>query len=644
MKKQKINFKKLVYLGGGSKKWQIANSKTADSERWIHHILPADAEAPYIEEERKQTTFLAVFGLSLLIMVVLAGQLVNLQLFQGASYLAQAEGNRIKEKIITAARGIIYDANGIALVENIASYDLSIIPGNLPLESLEKENVLRNLSAATGISYEEIAAYITEDNQHSTNPIVIKSDISKDAALLIESEIGDLAGVNIDISSIRHYLDNSLLSQVLGYVGKISSGELEDNNSYSITDSIGKSGLEQAYESLLKGVNGAESVEVDSSGDTIASLGVVDAEEGSSIKLSIDLGLQDVLTNALKAQMTVAEVDCAAAVAVNPQTGEILSMVSLPSYDNNLFSNGISSSDYSNLINDDNQPLLNRAVSGEYPSGSTIKPFIAAAALEEGTITDSTTVNSTGGITIGSYTYPDWKSGGHGVTDVYSAIAMSVNTFFYAIGGGYGGIEGLGADRMKMYLEKFGFGRDTGINLTGESDGNIPNAEWKLRVLNEQWYLGDTYHMAIGQGDLLVTPLQMAMATAAIANGGTLYEPTLVSAVLDSEGNVVSTTSPIVENQQTVSSETIQIIQNAMRQTVTSGSARSLNSLSKAVSGKTGTAQYGNGSTTHAWFITYGPTENPTIAVAILLEGAGGGDVYAVPVAKTVYEWYFANR
>jgi penicillin-binding protein 2 len=335
----------------------------------------------------------------------------------------------------------------------------------------------------------------------------------------------------------------------------------------------------------------------------------------------------------------------ATAVALDPRSGEILAFVNLPSYDNNLFSKGISGTDYANLLNNKNNPLLPRAIAGEYPSGSSIKPFIAAGALQEGNINENSTVNSTGGIKVGEWEFPDWKKGGHGITNVTKAIAESVNTFFYAIGGGYGNIKGLGPDRMKHYLNLFGFGEDTGIDIGGELPGSIPDPVWKEKTKNEDWYLGDTYHMAIGQGDTLVTPLQIANATCAIANGGKLYKPRFVHEVVDENDKVLEVKPPEIIRKGFISPSNMDIVKRGMRQTVTSGSARSLNNLPVAISGKTGTAQFGpDEKKYHGWFTSFAPYDNPKIALTILVEGAGGGDETAVPIAKEVYKWYFGNR
>ena len=642
--KNKDIFKKLVGLEGGNKKWHVAISPSQESEKWLNNLLPADADAPNIEADRNPKIFTIIFALSVLFFIILCGRLYNLQIIKGSENLKLAEGNRVRESVVRAPRGIIVDSNNTPLVKNVPNYDIVITPSDLSLVSAERNIVIEKTAAILGISKDEIDSKITEKGEHSTLPVIIASNIDQDKSLIIESEISNLTGVTIEINPIREYLDNGLLSHVFGYVGRISENELAENPDYLLTDYIGKSGLESFYEKELRGTTGIKEIEVDALGKSEKVLGTTNPSPGDNLKLSIDIELEKVLADNLKKYLNEAKVTRGSAVAINPQNGEILAIVSYPTYDNNLLAKGISDEDYQKLLADEDNPLIFRAIAGEYPSGSTIKPFIASAALEEGNITESTTVNSTGGINIGEFSFPDWKAGGHGVTNVLKAIAESVNTFFYAIGGGYQNVTGLGPEKIKSYLEKFGFGNYAGIDINGESKGSIPDPEWKKRVLGEDWYLGDTYHMAIGQGDILVTPLQMANAVATIANGGKLYKPHLVNSILDGNGEVIETIQPVVEKENVVSAGTIDVIKRGMRQTVTSGSAKLLNSLSVAVAGKTGTAQYGtNNSKSHAWFITFAPYDNPTIAMAILLEGAGGGDVYAVPVANEVYKYYFSK-
>jgi len=643
--KDKNIFKKLIYLESGNKKWHLKNSPNQNSEKWLQHLLPSDAEAPNIENDRKKEPFLIILAVCLLGLVVLSGRLFSLEILSGKANLTEAENNYVHQTPIRAPRGIIYDTKGTELVKNVPNYDLSITPNDLPIDTVERLKILSDIAKVTGSSLDDLKNKITKGGEHSTQPILLLKNIDKDKSIILESQASNLPGMTIEVNPIRQYLDTSLLSHALGYVNRISAEEISKTEGYLLTDYIGKTGLEKSYESTLRGKMGYVRAEVDSIGKTKKDLGTTNPIPGDNIQLSINLELQKHIADALKVQMDKAKVSKATAVAINPQNGQVLALVNIPSYDNNLFANGISEKDYQTLLTDPSTPLLNRAIAGEYPSGSTIKPFVASAALQEGNITENTTVNSTGGIEVGGSKFPDWKPGGHGVVNVVGAIANSVNTFFYAIGGGYGGITGLGPDKIKTYLDKFGFDEYSGIDIGGESKGNIPDPAWKLRIFNEDWYLGDTYHMAIGQGDLLATPLQMANATAAIANGGTLYQPSIVKSITDGSGAVIKTTTPKVVRSNVVSPATIDVVTRGMRETVTTGSGRLLNTLPKEVYAKTGTAQYGpDNSKSHAWFICFTKDAAQPIAMAILVEGAGGGDVFAAPVANDVLKWYFSNN
>ena len=642
MKKKNI-FKKLIGLEG-KRRWRVQPSKTLDSERWINHVLTADADAPNIEVEKRNYYFLVFFGLTLLIFTLILGKLFDLQIVKGKSNYNSAEINRLKERVVRAPRGILYDSTGTPLVKNVPNYDLVITPSNLPMKQEERDRVIKNLSKIINKSESEIIKAFVEKGIGYSQPVLISKNLSKDTAIIVDSQIKELRGISVEVNPIREYLDGGLLSHALGYVGRISEDEIKNNKDYLLTDYIGKSGIEKTYERQLRGVNGKERTEVNSKGQNEKILGLTEPIPGDSIRLSIDLDLQRNLTEDLQKQMIKSKVGKASAIAINPNTGKIIALVSLPSYDNNLFAKGISSADYDKLLKSNEQPLISRSIGGEYPSGSSIKPFIAAAALEEGTITESTTVNSTGGFKVGEFSFPDWKAGGHGVTNVVKAIAESVNTFFYAIGGGHQNINGLGPEKMKTYLEKFGFANYTGIDVLGEAKGSVPDPEWKERIKAEPWYLGDTYHMAIGQGDILVTPLQIANATAAIANGGTLYKPRIADYILDQNGKEKNQILPEINKKNILSEKSLSIVRAGMRQTVTSGSGSALKNLPGEVAGKTGTAQYGpNNSKQHAWFTSFAPYNKPTVVLTILVEGAGGGDVFAVPVASDFYKYYFSR-
>jgi len=427
----------------------------------------------------------------------------------------------------------------------------------------------------------------------------------------------------------------------MGYCGKITSEELKKNPEYLMTDYIGKTGLEASYEKYLHGKDGKQKVEVDSSGNIKKDLGVDLPENGADLRLGIDADLQKKIYDSLKTMTEATKTKTAAAVAIDPKNGEVLALVDIPSYDNNLFARGISADDYKNLISDESKPMFNRAVSGEYPPGSTLKPLVAAAALEEGTINSETSIDCHGGIRIGSYNFPDWKT--HGVTDVRKAIAESCDVFFYAVGGGWGNIPALGIDKIKKYASEFGFGKPLGIDIPGESSGLIPDQVWKLNHFGEKWYTGDDYHCAIGQGFDTVTPLQLASYTAAVANGGTVWKPHLVKSIKDSDGSEEKI-EPKILARNFISPANIEIVREGMRQAITSGSAQQLNDLGTAVAGKTGTAQFGEEGKTHGWFISFAPYNNPQIAMAVLVEGGGEGHSTALPVTKEVYKWYFEER
>jgi penicillin-binding protein 2 len=364
---------------------------------------------------------------------------------------------------------------------------------------------------------------------------------------------------------------------------------------------------------------------------------------GDNLILAIDLDLQKRAEEALKRSLHAARQTRGSVIVMQPKTGEVLALVSLPAFDNNAFAKGIDQETYAKLLADKDRPLFPRAIAASLPSGSTFKPAIAAAALEEHVVTPATTVHSTGGISYGAWFFPDWKPGGHGTTDVRKAIAESVNTFFYAVGGGYDKIKGLGPERIATYARKFGFGEQSGIDLPSEGAGFVPTPEWKKQAKGEQWYIGDTYHLAIGQGDLLVTPLQIAEMTAVFANGGSLVRPHVVSAVAKADGTRVDR-QPEIITKQVVSPETIKVVREGMRRTVEAGSARSFNTLPIEVAAKTGTAQWKSGAPTHAWFTSFAPFADPELVITVSVEEGGEGSSIAAPVAKDLYAWYYGGR
>lgn len=641
--------------GVNSKTKNVNSTKHSHNERWLYGVLSADDDAPTIEDEKSRSRYIMVFAVAVIFFGLLVGRAFFLQVINGQSSLAEAQLNRFKQNVIRAPRGLFYDRNMTPLVKNVANYELTVVPSDLPNNEKDRQVVYTNISTLFAVTPGDIKkiAESKEDKKHLSDtrplmypqPLVVAKTVSRDTSLLFESRKMELTGFSVDINPIREYLDNGLLAHVFGYVGRINAEEYKDHPDYQITDYIGKMGLENSYEAALRGVAGLQRVERDSSGKVIKTYSQQEPALGDNLQLSIDFALQKKLSEEVSKQLAISKATRGTAVAINPQNGEILAMVNLPTYDSNLFAKGISDADYKKLLENKDKPLMNKATSGEYPSGSIIKPFLAGAALQEGNINISSTVQSTGGIKVGTFEFPDWKAGGHGTTNVVKAIAESVNTFFYAIGGGYQNIKGMGPDTMKKYLTSFGFGKAVALDIDGQAKGTIPDPDWKESVIGESWYLGDTYHMAIGQGDVLITPIQMASALQAIANGKNIYKLHFVKSILAPSGKLKSEISPQVVGTTPLSPENTEIVRSGMRACVVSGSCKILSTLPVAAAGKTGTAQFGpNNESKHAWFTTFAPYDNPQIEMVILLDSAGEGSSFAAPVASEVLKWYFGGR
>lgn len=607
-----------------------------DSIMTVTQAQEATIEAPFEKRGLKSGWYFVVA-----ILVVLAGRILYLDSFRGGFYNTISEENRIRKIAVKAPRGEIMDYNGKVLARNIPSLDAIIMPSYLPDSSDIRQQMSGTLANILSMDPGNVEAILESQDKNSPDPVLLKENITQDESLILSEKIKDLPGIAIDETAIRSYESGPVFAPIIGYDGKITREELSQNSGYSMIDYIGKTGLEKSYESSLRGTYGAEEVEVDSLGNMTRDLGLVPPQPGSDLILNIDADLQQKLYDSLSAMLVKSGSKTAAAVAINPQNGGVLAMVSLPSYDNNLFARGISNDDYKNLINDSDLPLFNRVIAGEYPPGSTIKPAIATAALAEGTITPQTIIDGQGGaINIGSFHFGDWKA--HAPSDVRTAIAQSNDVFFYTVGGGYGNIAGLGMDRMKKYENLYGFGNPTGIDIPGESTGLIPSEQWKMDKFGEKWYIGDSYHCAIGQGFVTVTPLQLANYVATIANGGTLYSPRIVDKIRAPNGQEIAV-GPQIIRQNFVSSDIIQVVREGMRQTVTDGTAQVLKNMPVPVAGKTGTAQFGTENKTHSWFVSFAPYDNPTIATAVLVEGGGEGNSAALPVTQDVLQWYFSR-
>ncbi len=596
----------------------------------------------FAETDSPTRSFLPLRLLMIIGVAVIGIRLIGLQITQGAENFSLAEGNRLKTQLVPAPRGLMYDRNGIALVHNSPNFSVVLNLNDYPTDKSRQQDFVQTLAVALGQNPQTLSALI--DANKSKESVAIEEGIDRDKSLSLELRLNGINGVVLVKSPSRDYIGLPSSGHVLGYTGKVTEQDLKDRPDLLPTSTIGKSGLESTYDQDLQGINGTETLEVDSLGRAIRSVGTIPPQSGKSILLSLDSSLQQISAQALKDSISKNKATSGVAVAMDVTNGEILSMVSVPDFDSNVFSNinPTHDPDRQAVLNNPQSPLINRAIAGQYPSGSTIKPVFAAAALQEKTITPTTKLDTSAGkITVGQSIFSDWKI--HGITDVRQALAESNNIFFYSLGGGYGSITGLGVKRQDAYLEKFGMGKPTGIDLPGEASGLVPSPDWKQKVKNEQWYLGDSYNLAIGQGDLLITPLQLTRAVAAVANGGKLLAPHLAKSILGPIGEDIRDIPTVVQRDQLVDSNVLQVVREGMRQAVTSGSARSFSGLAVQVAAKTGTAQFNitDLNKSHSWFTCFAPYDNPKIAISVIVEGGGEGFSVAAPVAKNIVESYF---
>ncbi len=599
------------------------------------------------------------------IFLLLWSRLVYLQLIQGDYYRERADINSERIVSIPSERGIIYDRNKIPLIQNIPSFSLAISPQDLPGNAPELQKIAKRLSELTKNPEPELYTQLSDfrSNKNKYRSLVIQENLDYDTALNFQIEASDLPGIHIERGSKRLYYEDftevwtptstvssspmvGSLSHVIGYLGKVNQSELSnlETKGYLLSDSIGKSGIEKFYEEYLRGTYGRRRVEVDTSGRQQVVLSEEAPNPGKHLVLSLDLKIQAQLEKIMKEHLIKFNKQRAVAVAMNPNTGEILALVSLPTFNNNDFSGGIAKEIYTKYIEDKDLPLFNRALSGTYPSGSTIKPAIAAAALQEGIITAKTSMLSSGGIQVGPWFFPDWKAGGHGITDVRKSLAESVNTFYYTIGGGNGNITGLGVDMIGTYLKLFGISTALGIDLPGEAAGFLPSKAWKEETKKERWYIGDTYNLSIGQGDLLATPLQIASLTATVANGGTVYQPHVLKAFMDPVTKQETPVANTVIRSNIIDVKNFTTVRLGMRDCVLAGSCRRLGTLTTAVAAKTGTAQWNSNKENHAWFTSFAPFENPQIVLTVLVEEGREGSETAAPIAYEFYKWWGTYR
>jgi len=605
-----------------------------------------------------QRRFLLLKALIVVLFGVLVLQLARMQIVDYASYHTRAENNRLRTIPVLPARGLVYDRNGEQLVSNQPIFSAAVVPADVPHDQLLP--VVAGLAEITGIPPNEIASDIENAKKKDPfTPLVVKPNIDDQTAFQLRERQSSLPGVQVLVESVRRYADGALVSDVLGFVGRIDEEEYADlkDDGYLLNDRLGKAGVEYSYESVLRGIAGYRIAEVDAAGKEVNALQTVDPRPAGNLVLSIDADLQRHVTQYLQAAMGSSQ--NASAIVMDVRTGELLSLVSLPAYDNNILTEPIDEARLDALFRDPAKPMVNHAIAEVNPPGSTFKMVTGTAALQEGVATTSTTITSHGSISVQDEYTPgrvwvmrDWAV--LGTMDFYHGLAMSSDVYFYYLSGGYyqNGetlFDGLGATRLARYARDYGLGTPTGIDLPGEAAGNVPDPSWKEETVGEVWTLGDTYNFGIGQGYLTVTPLQLARITAAIANGGDLLTPRVAKQVEDDQGNVLQAFQTKVARKLSVSADNLTIMREAMRQAVVYGPARTGASSQVTIGGKTGTAEFGeqlaNGRYvySHAWYTGFAPYDNPEIAVVVFLE-KGVGATNGGPVAKQIFDYYFQRQ
>ncbi len=662
--------------------------------------------------------FRVVYIILAIVFTIYIVRLFSLQIVQGADYLDQAEENRIKNISVQTQRGNLYDRNGFVLADNTASYNISVTPAYLPLDPGTTEEIYRQLSdiigvpVTNGVLTDESARLFTPcqtdfgikeivligDTNAPYQPVNIKCNVNKDIAMVISEKADEWPGVSVTLEPVRQYPTGNMTSEIIGFLGPITA----ENKDYyeglgfvSGRDKVGFAGVEYSLDEILLGKNGLRVVEVDGSGKEIR-----DIEEpiapvpGYSIKLTIDTRLQVAARTALVDEMNFwntylnrIQSQNGVVIAINPKTGEILAMVSQPTYENNRLERIIPAYYYNQLSEDPLKPLLNHGISAMHPPGSVYKMVAAIGALNEGVVTPDQEIPCPGTISIIQKFSPNdpgipreyvgYDRNGHGMCNFIKGVSLSDDIYFYKIGGGYENDipdGGLNVWRAKEYAEALGYGRLTGIELPGEVAGLVPDPTWKRIYRAENWSTGDTYITTIGQGFVLATPLQVLQSFAILANDGKYMQPTIVREILDSEGNVVQpfeptlvwdiTKDPLIDildennkptgEKKVVEPWVIEYAKMGMREVVVSGTAaETMAFLEIPSAGKTGTAEYCDNVAqaknlcqpeawpTHSWYVGYAPYNDPEIAVVAFVYNGGEGASVAAPIVERVLETYF---
>ena len=593
-----------------------------------------------MEDRNRITRLHTLLVVCLVLFAVLLGRMVYLQLWRGDYYAKQSDGNRLRQSRILAPRGIIYDSEGKELVNNLPGYAVV-----LQKQSSYKPETLQRLSNLLQMPVEEINAKI-KASENFYEPIMLKNNLDQQMVTKIEEQRRYMPEVMLSVQPIRNYPYHELAVHALGYVGEVSSYEIEQGLFKNISQGslVGKGGLEKTYDKYLRGEDGAFMEEVDVAGNVVKHYDSVQPIPGKNLKLTIDYELQkelEAFTDKhlafLRSSGIAPGARAAAVVAIDPRNGAVRAMVSRPGYDPNWFVHGISSKNWNSINNDPNYPMNNKVITGEYPPGSTFKIVTGSAAFElkkvglNEPIFDGgfhpmvPTMGNAGGEVLGWLTF-------------IKALAMSDNVYFYELG------YRVGIDNIEKYAHIFGFGERTGIDLEGESKGLVASKKVKREIWDEDWRLGDTFNAAIGQGFNLTTPIQLSVMLSIVANGGTKYQPYLVDSIINSDGSLFEKPKRAEGKHIDVSQQTIDYIRMGMSATTQEGGTASyFAGLPKPIAGKTGTAENSHGRD-HGLFVAYGPVDDPALVVVCIVEQGGFGSVAAGPIVYKAFEEFFQEK
>ncbi len=582
----------------------------------------------------------------------LIARLWDLQIVRSGEYIDQAEANRTRQEPVSPIRGLVFDRNGTALVRNLPIFDVWAMPGDVPEERLSE--VAARLGDLTGKQSSDLETALGLAQGRPLDPIRLIRDVDRDSALIIQERTLELPGITIRDSAKREYYHGDVLGQIVGFTGPISAERIEEylERGVGLDEDVGLDGIEKHLQDLLRGRDGRRLIEVGVLGEERREFAYTPPQPGRNVYLTMEVefqrGLHEIMARFL------GERGAGVAIVTNIDTGDVLGMVSYPAFDNQLFAEGISADDFSGLASDPRRPLINHAVAGLYPPGSTYKLVAAAGALEEKVITPEHIVDCPGHLILPSgWIFYDWLLTGHGEVNMHRAVSESCNVYFYNVSGGnpYTDLAGLAERRLAEYSRGFGFGRATGIDLPNELDGIVPDNEWKHDNIGEPWVTGDTYQAAIGQGFVQATPLQLLNMYAAIGNGGTLYRPRLVERVESSLGEVIEI-PPVEEiGRLPLSAANLERLRDGLLEAVhgANGTGKRARTEVAVVAGKTGTAEYtgqlveGGNLPSHAWFAGYAPANRPRIAFMVLIRDGGEGSEVAAPVARDIVDFFFTG-